>query len=125
MYRFLKLIFFLFFYNQVIFSDQEYLQKMLLVDSDIDIELLKSQYCAEGFLQGTLVETMKGYVPIQQIEAGDYLLGIEGHRLNKSKRKKGYYFFEIIIKSISIFTDFIHEFLEMNFCVKKQYICKK
>ena len=78
MNKVLKLSFLLLLFNQIIFCDQESPKNMLLADSHVDVELLESQYCAEGFLQGTLIKTINGYIPIEQISAGDLLVGIEG-----------------------------------------------
>ena len=76
--RLFRLSCFIVLFHQIIVGNEEPWPKMLFADSDIDIELLKSEYVGEGFLQGTLVETMKGCIPIEQIEVGDYLVGVEG-----------------------------------------------
>ena len=65
-------------FHQIIIGNQEPWPKMQCPNFDSDVQILESEYVGDGFLQGTLIETIKGYVPIEQIEVGDYLLGIEG-----------------------------------------------
>gem|GEM_PF-2518125 len=103
--------FFLLFHYTVA-ADFKPVEKLVFPYSDVDIELLKTQYCAEGFLQGTLVETMKGSVPIEQIEVGDYLLGIEGvqEAISVKKGKVDRY-----VRLLMSNGEYIHAAMHQNF----------
>jgi len=76
--KFFKMSCFIIVLHQIIVGNQEQLPKMQYGDFDFDQIIPKNEYVGDGFLQGTLVETMKGCVPIEQIAVGDYLVGLEG-----------------------------------------------
>jgi len=78
MNKLFKLSYFIILLHQIIVGHQEPAEKMQYVSFDSDEKISESEYLGEGFLQGTLVETMKGYVLIEQIVVGDYLVGLEG-----------------------------------------------
>lgn len=76
--KFFKMSCFIIVLHQIIVGNQEQFPKMLYADFDSDEIIPKNEYVGDGFLQGTLVETMKGCVPIEQIAVGDYLVDLEG-----------------------------------------------
>ncbi len=73
-----RLSFFIILFHQAIFCDQDIQEKMLCPIFDSDVQIVENKYVGEGFLQGTLVKTIDGYVTIEQIEVGDVLVGLEG-----------------------------------------------
>jgi len=65
-----------------IFCDQAlYSIESPMVISDIDVcsELVKFRNL-EGFLSGTPVKTLEGYMPIEQLQIGDCIVGTEGEQ---------------------------------------------
>ena len=87
MNQFLQLSFLLLIFNQIAFCDQQYPEKMQLAKFDFDVKIQDNKYCHEGFLQGTLVKTIDGYLPIEQLAVGDVLAGIQGNQKIVSIKK--------------------------------------
>lgn len=76
--RLFRFIYCIFLLHQIIFADQEFLQKMEYVNFDSSQQISDNKYCSDGFLQGTLVQTVDGYIPIELIQVGDCVIGMQG-----------------------------------------------
>lgn len=62
--------------TQFIYCDSQYLCKAPIVFSDFNVETSLQERAEEGFLAGTLIKTVDGYIPIEQLVEGDVLASV-------------------------------------------------
>jgi hypothetical protein len=71
-----------------------------------DEEAVSDLYCGEGFLEGTLIKTVNGYIPIEQIQVGDFLVGIyDSQEILSIKKGKVSQYVQLLIGNDYICSD--------------------